>query len=312
MENISHIQVSIVGFGNVGRSVLNVLLHEAHHAFHLNVIDPSPEISGSVRDLRHSAMLTKYHRIFVNDYERLERAHFIIFCAGSSIPIGHPREYAMMENAGIAKDVFSELSFSNNPMIIALTNPVDVITDCIRGITGLPYQQVVGIGALIDTLRMECQLSWVTKTNPERVSALVVGEHGETMVPIISQTTVDGAPIRDTLDNAIIRDCIYECRRAAHRIKKTQGASYYAAANAAVHVLNTFLKHEDATLNLSVYDPAEDICYSRPHRLQQGKLTALPLYLESDEHEALEESKEKIRSNTSVARECFEMSQARK
>lgn len=295
MRPYSHINITLVGFGNVGRCILNVLLQEHHRRFRVNIMDPSNNVSGSMLDLGHASMLTKRHQIHWNDEQLFTQSDFIFYSAGILIPLNQNRAYALDQNIEMVKSVFEGFTSVNNPTVIVITNPVDVIALEVLRQSGLPNDNIVGIGTLVETLRLTHQLSLVTGIDASEIDTLVVGEHGETSVPLISNTFVRNIPVRRLLNDDLIADCIYETRRAAHRIKETQGASFYAAANAAVTVFQRLLEPQSEVMPLSIYHPKEGIFYSAPVQISNGQYVPLILSLDTVELEALESSKEKIR-----------------
>lgn len=313
MIDISHINVTLVGFGNVGKCVLNVMLQDHHRSFNINILDPDPNISGSLRDLGHACMLAKRHEIIWNSQEAFESADFIIFCAGRAIPIGANRSFALDENRKIVQDVFHNFKAKADPILIVVSNPVDVISLEILQASKLNPENILGIGTIVETLRLTHQLSLVSGIPPSEIDTLVIGEHGETMVPLISNTFIKGIPVSKYLEEHLIRDCIYETRRAAHRIKETQHAAFYAAANAVIHVFQSILTQESNPMPLSIYHEEDGVFYSVPIKVTKGgNLLPIVLSIDTDELEALEESKQKIRLISGVGGAGVEMSQVNK
>ena len=310
MIDISHVNVTIVGFGNVGKCVLNVMLQDHHRSFNVNILDPDPNISGGLRDLGHACMIAKRHKIIWNSHEAFESADFIIFCAGKAIPIGANRSYALDENRRIVKDVFANYKPKSNPIVIAVSNPVDVISLDILRESGLDAENILGIGTIVETLRLTHQISLVSGIHPSEIETLVIGEHGETMVPLISNTFIRGIPVSKLLEDHLIRDCIYETRRAAHRIKETQYASYFAASNAVIHVFQSILTQNSNPMPLSIFHEDEGLFYSVPVKVTKGgNLLPIVLSIDTNELEALEESKQKIRVVSGIEGLGVEMSQ---
>ena len=295
MRPYSHINITLVGFGNVGRCILNVLLQEHHRRFRINIVDPSNNVSGSMMDLGHTSMLTKRHQIHWNDDQLFNYSDFIFYSAGISIPLNQNRAYALDQNLEMVKSVFARFKPAKNPIIITISNPVDVVALEILKQTKLSNDNVIGIGTILETLRLTYQFSLVTGIDASEIETLVVGEHGETSVPLISNTFIRNIPVRRLLSDGLIADCIYETRRAAHRIKETQGASFYAASNAAVTAFQRLLEPQSEVMPLSIYHPSEEIFYSAPVQISNGQYIPLILSLDTIELEALESSKEKIR-----------------
>lgn len=307
MKDYSRINISIIGFGNVGRCILNNLLQDDHRQFLINIIDPSTEISGSQRDLGQAALLDKRHHIVWGSNQLFKEADFIFYSAGVPVPKGKCRDHTLAENRTIVRQVFEGYQPAHSPVIITLTNPLDAIARDILKLTKLPNDNVFGIGTMIETLRMEYLISQVSGVDIDKVHALVVGEHGETMVPILSHTFINDVPIKQTMDEHLISDCVYETRRMPHRIKETQGASYFAASMAATFVLRKLLNGNSSFMPLSIYHEKEDLFYSVPVRFSAHGIEAMVMSLTIDELEALEASKEKIRSMSPVSQRELEI-----
>lgn len=290
------LHISIVGFGNIGRCAVNLLMQDENRHYHFNIIDPSEDIHGSLLDIGQAGLLHKQHDISWNDKSLFEIADFIIYSAGVPVPQGKCRNEKLEENRATVHDVFKNYKPAHLPIIISLTNPLEAIAREILKTTKLPAQKVVGIGTIMESLRMEYYISQITQTPASDIQAMVIGEHGETMVPVLSQTRIAGTPIKNAVPEPVIHDCIYETRRAAHRIKDTQGASYFTAANAAVSVLKSFLLKKPIQQILSIYHPDEDIYYSVPVSLSEKGYAAIPLTLTAEESESLNVSKEQIKA----------------
>ena len=144
--------VTIVGLGNVGRSILHELLCQSRW-LEINIMDPSDQVSGSLLDLGHASMLNGRARFTINNRSKLADSDFIFHCAGVSIPPGHTREYAMYENLHITYDVFSNYEpYKEDPKIIVLSNPLDILSLCSWKASGLP--------------RGECDRCWYHARQP--------------------------------------------------------------------------------------------------------------------------------------------------
>lgn len=297
--------ISILGFGHVGRTIMNLLLsHES--GYEINVMDPSEDISGSLLDLGQAAMLSKKKRIYVNNRSKLNDSDFIFHCAGVSIPEGRSREYAMHENIHITREIFEHFEPYRDPIIIVVSNPVDVIAEAALRASRLKPDRVIGIGTMIDSLRLAYYFKSAMGDEAETTSAMVIGEHGDSMVPVLSHSFVSGVPVLEKLPIPVIEDCIYECRHAAQRIKKTQGATYYAAAQCAVEIMNQIINPSDVIHTVSMSHSINDkyrLFYSLPVKFtKRGYFKLEGFELTQEENEGLHISIQKIKANL---RQCF-------
>lgn len=296
MTDYSHIQISLIGFGHVGRSILHLLLQERQRQFSINIIDPSHIALGAEFDLGPAHLIEQRHDLFWNDTERLENADFIFYSAGVSVPKGECRDFKVGENRAIVNQVFNGIALKDTTTIITLTNPLDAIALDILIATNLPFENILGIGTLIESARMKYYLSKALKTGAKKIHTLVIGEHGETMVPVLSQTTVNGTPITQVLSKEQIQEIIFAIRTTPQRIKETQPASFYTAATASLRLFEILINPMNEVLPLSIYHENDEIFYTLPVCLSRSGLkTAMPK-LSADELESLEWSKRKIRS----------------
>ena len=302
--------VSILGLGNVGRSILHELL-TLPLDLEINIIDPSEEIAGSVLDLGHASMLHPGVRFTINNSAKLDDSDFIFHAAGVSIPKGHPREFAMYENVHITREIFRNYTpYKASPKIIVVSNPVDVIALHTWKYSGLPKENIIGTGTMLDSLRLGYLFRSALGDAEAEVNASVIGEHGEAMVPVLSHSFLNGLPVRERLPKPMIDDCIFECRNAAQRIKKTQGATHYAAARCAVQIMREFLTPGDRCYTLSLHhqdEKAGALFYSMPAKITaRGLFKVKDFHLNADEKQGLELSISKIRQNALRFAEEFE------
>ena len=155
MRPYSHINITLVGFGNVGRCILNVLLQDHHRRYRVNILDPSNKVSGSMRDLGHASMLTKRHEIVWNCTDQFNEADFIFYSAGKAIPINETRNFSMADNIATVHEVFQNFTPINNPTIIVISNPVDVVSLEIMKASGVDKDNVIGVGTVIGNAKID-------------------------------------------------------------------------------------------------------------------------------------------------------------
>ena len=152
------INITIVGFGNIGRCILQQLLYEREHIFNINIIDPGPSLSGSFLDLSHSNALINRHQLSWNSRSYFEISDIIFHCAGPAVPKNSTRLSITKESKEITTSIFKNFRSKVNPFIIVISNPVDVISHLTFQLTGLDPQKIIGTGTLLDTIRMKYNL----------------------------------------------------------------------------------------------------------------------------------------------------------
>ena len=250
---MKNINITIVGFGNIGRCILQQLLYEQVFTFCINIIDLEPTLSGSFLDFSHSNALFNKHQLIWNDQKCFESSEFIFHCAGPSVPQNATRLSITKESKTTTTTIFKNFRSKVNPFIIVISNPVDIISHLTYQLTGLEPNRVIGTGTLLDTIRMKYYLGQIFRN--QEVTTQLLGEHGDSIVLMESQTFIDGIPILQLLDKTGIKECLKKTKTAANLIKATQGATFYAVSNCAVSIFNQILRPSDSIFPVSVLIP---------------------------------------------------------
>lgn len=230
--------ISVIGLGNVGRSVVYKLLADSQHQFLINIIDPSEDISGSFLDLGHAATITGRHRLELNNFELLNTSEFIFHCAGASVPMNSSRLSVVRESIRITDAIFKSFKSEVSPWIIVVSNPVDIISYHTHALTG---EKVIGTGTLLDTVRMKYHLSGFVGTRSAEIETMLLGEHGDSLVWLKSTTKIGDRSPTEILSDTEMKQCLTDVKNAASKIKATQGATYYAVADCAIKLMNEVL-----------------------------------------------------------------------
>ena len=246
--------ITILGCGRVGATIVYNLIHRKDCKLNINIIDPNSDVEGSILDISHCLSLQTNHKIFFNDLNKFEVADFIFHVAGKRNKIGASRLSVLDDNLAITESIFKNKEFKNDPYVIVVANPVDVIAYHIWKKSTIKPERIIGTGTLLDSMRLQYYISREAKHPQKNVAAWVLGEHGDSMVPIYSQTHIDGVPLEEMMlmDNKSyerIRTCLVQ---AAATIKKTQGATYYGIASAAVSIFDALIKGDVTSLPASV------------------------------------------------------------
>ena len=232
--------ITIVGFGNIGSTISMMLLHDEVVDWQINIMEPSRKRRGRIEDFLHTSPLFPFRSIKFNSKKLLRDSDFVIFAAGGKGKIREDRTEVMAETIRITKEFFSSFSFNNKgARVIVVTNPVDVICYHVKRNTNLSANQIIGTGTYLDTIRMNYYLSKQMKVTPAAVSAMVLGEHGNTMVPILSQIRLDGRKVPHKKLN--INDIMDKTRNAAFNIKRTEDATVYGISACAYRIVHMLL-----------------------------------------------------------------------
>ena len=293
---MQEITITIYGLGRVGQSLAQILLGESHYRYVINVVDPGDHVEGALLDLSHAATITGRHRLVCNQHDLVAHSSYLFHCAGPSVPPGASRLSVAEESIKLTEQIFKGFQSMVEPWLIVIANPLDIITHHTQKVTGLPPEKVLGTGTLLDSARLAYYLAEEANVTPNEVKAWVLGEHGDSMVPIISQTTINGQPLEAVLSLAQIDRCIQQTRTSAAIIKKTLGATSYGVAACAVRLMQATLDPLDTHIypaSVRVDNTWRELLggsagyMGLPVRLNADGYEVLPLVLTGEEIEAL-------------------------
>lgn len=226
--------VSVIGLGETGSSISLLLLSEFSN-IHLNIMDPKPLLSGRIIDLGHAGMVRNNNVSWNND-ELISKSDFIFFCAGSRNKPGMDRLTRARENHALIRTIFGEIELKSNCSIIVISNPVDAMAAWIYDYFDQRVQ-VIGTGTLLDTYRLEVILAKHAQVDLDKVNATVLGEHGEAMFPVWSQTNIHEELITNLYGEDELNTLEKELKRTATLIRKTEDATKYGIASTALEIM---------------------------------------------------------------------------
>ena len=247
------INVTIVGFGNVGTSLALLLLNNKH-PLRLNIMDPNEQREGAILDLAHGMPLYSKKELYINNEKLFLNADFIFFAAGTPSLFGHSRLSKAKENTQLSKEIFKNRDFLKKPFIIVITNPVDIVSYSVYQCSGLSSQQVIGTGTFLDSLRLAYYLSCISKYNAEDFEAFVLGEHGSSQVAAFSMTRLKEQPILSSSEFRLkdLQLAQKHTREAANQIRKTQTGTTYGVSKCAEMIMDFLLSSDEHLLTLSM------------------------------------------------------------
>lgn len=259
-HSTKHLNVTIVGLGNLGGTTLSLLLQERERTLKINVLDPSPKVEGTFLDLAQSAELNGMHELVLNDWQSAEEAELIFYSAGKTIPIGRTRKFNFQRNARIAKSVFHGRRFREDVVVIVLSNPVEIITNYIASMLKNEDGLIIGSGTLLDTMRLKYFSNVIGSEAPD----YIVGEHGSSMAFL-------GGGQQDEEHRRLMQ----KVENAANEIKQTQGATYFGAAHCAWRIYEAIIQNRGLTAPLTSWNPELEIYISQLVYLEGSELTLL-------------------------------------
>ncbi|HOK14358.1 MAG TPA: malate dehydrogenase [Candidatus Kapabacteria bacterium] len=307
-------KITVIGAGNVGATVAQLLANQelANEIYLVDVLEGIPQ--GKGLDMYQSMpILSSDSKIFgTNSYEETANSDLVIITAGLARKPGMSREDLLAKNAEIVstctKNAFEK---SPNAIFIIVSNPLDVMTYLALKVTGLPKHKVIGMAGILDTARYRAFLSMELGVSMQDIQALVLGGHGDTMVPLKRFTTVSGIPITDLIDDEKLDAIIKRTAAGGAEIVgylKT-GSAYYAPASATVQMVEAIVKDQKRVLPCSVLLEGEygieDTVVGVPVVLgKNGLEKIIELKLNDEEKAMLKKSSDFVHKNIV---ECMEM-----
>jgi malate dehydrogenase len=243
-----------------------------------------------------------------NEYDPAEGAEIFIVTAGIARKPGMSRDDLLKTNAGVIRSVSSEIKrVAADAIIIMVTNPLDVMAQVALETSGFPRERVIGMAGVLDTARYRSFIALELDVSIEDVQALVLGGHGDTMVPLASYTSVSGIPLTQLLAQDRIDALVERTRKGGGEIVahlKT-GSAYYAPAAAAVQMAEAIVKDKRRILPCAAWLQGEygmsDLYLGVPCLLgENGLERVIEVELDDDERAALETSAEHVRETVAA------------
>lgn len=230
-------QIAIIGFGETGSCITSLIIHEYADII-IHVLDPSDDISGRLLDMQHAAAFRNIEITF-NNSNSLSLADYIFYCAGARNAKDGDRISVTQQNKELIEVIFGNVKLKSTVKIIVVTNPVELISTWISEYFNHEIV-VVGTGTLLDTYRFKFLLSKSLNVLPNEVEAIVIGEHGQGMTPILSQTKAKGKLIQSLLSENELSRLTKDLKDSAKTIRLTEEATKYGVSECAVVLMNQF------------------------------------------------------------------------
>src|SRR2546421_670545 len=237
-------KITVVGAGNVGATAAQRVAEKelARTVVMVDVVEGVPQ--GKGLDQWQSAPIEAFDSriIGTNGYEESAGSDLVIITAGIARKPGMSRDDLLNTNAGIVKQVSQEIkSTSPNAILIVVSNPLDVMSYVAMKVTGFPRERVLGMAGVLDTARYRAFIAEALDVSVQDIQAMVLGGHGDTMVPLVSYTTVSGIPVTQLLDRAKLDKIVDRTRNGGAEIVaflKT-GSAYYAPSAATAQMVES-------------------------------------------------------------------------
>jgi L-lactate dehydrogenase len=302
------VRVVVVGAGNVGATFAYALLFRGLAAEIVLIDANHARAEGEAMDLNHAEPFTNPTRVWAGSYDDCAGAAIVVVCAGAGQRPGETRLDLVKRNADIFAKIIPEIVRRNpDGILLIATNPVDVLTQVSQKLSGLPVNRVIGSGTILDTARFRHLLGRHFKVEPRSVHAYIIGEHGDSEVPVWSLANIAGLRLADyaelngiSHDETALDDIFRQTRDAAYHIIERKGATYFAVAAGLMRIVEAILRDQRTVLSVSSlvngYYGIENLCLSLPAIVgRNGIERVLQLHLNEKEEAALKRSAEVLK-----------------
>jgi malate dehydrogenase len=299
-------KITVVGAGNVGATAAQRLAekHLARAVVMVDVVEGVPQ--GKALDQWQSGPVEGYDtRVYgTNNYDMAAGSEVFVVTAGIARKPGMSRDDLVKTNAGIVQAVAKEIArVAPQSIIIVVSNPLDVMCTVALKASGFPRERVIGMAGVLDTARYRMFLAEAMEVSVEDIQAMVLGGHGDTMVPLVSYTTVSGIPVAQLLAADKLEAIVQRTRNGGAEIVahlKT-GSAYYAPSAAAVQMVEAIALDKKRVLPCSAWLQGEyglrDVFCGVPCKLgRTGLERILEVTLTDQERKDLHASAEAVRS----------------
>lgn len=307
-------KVSVIGAGNVGATAVYYIAEK--NIADIVMVDVVPGMpQGKAADFMHAAPSRNYNIKIVgsNDYAEIADSDVVVMTAGMARKPGMDRMDLLKTNVNIAKQAAQAIAtYAPNALVIAVSNPLDVISMVTLKESGFALKRVVGMAGILDSTRFRYFIAEKLKVLPQDVMAMVLGGHGDTMVPLPRYTSVAGFPLTELLDGATIEQLVDRTRKGGAEIVSylKKGSAYYAPAASVAKMVEAMIKDEKRFVAASAYLRGEyghrDIFLGVPVLLgRNGVEKIYELDLTEQEQKALDGSAEAVQEGVKTLESIY-------
>jgi len=298
-------KITVVGAGNVGATASQRLADKelARTVVLVDVIEGIPQ--GKALDQWESAPIEGFDTRVVggNDYAAAAGSEIVVVTAGIARKPGMSRDDLVRTNADIVKQVSQQIKqHCPQAIVVVVSNPLDVMCWVTKQVTGFPRERVIGMAGVLDTARYRAFLAEALDVSVEDIQAMVLGGHGDTMVPLVSCTTVSGIPVAQLLDRASLEKIVERTRNGGAEIVSylKTGSAYYAPSAAAVQMVEAIARDKKRVLPCAAWLEGEyglsGVYCGVPCKLgRKGLEQIIEVKLSAEERAALKKSAEAVK-----------------
>ncbi|WP_178019267.1 L-lactate dehydrogenase [uncultured Paenibacillus sp.] len=296
-------RVVIIGTGAVGATTAYTLLLRERIS-ELVLIDANKEKAlGEALDMNHGLPFTGGVKLWAGDYSDCADADVIVIAAGASQRPGETRIDLLKRNAGIFDSIIQNIvKYNDHGIILVATNPVDILSYVTLKKSGFPSNRVIGSGTLLDSARFRYLIGQNKKINPRSIHAHIIGEHGDSELPLWSLANVAGIGLEFSEEDR--EEIFNSTKNAAYEIINAKGATSYAIALALDRIIVSILQNEASVLNVSTlltdYNGVSDVYLGVPSIVDRtGVREVLDLKLSNEELTQFHASANKLKAEIS-------------
>lgn len=268
--------VTIIGFGNIGKTIGSLLIQYKKAQLHINVIDAKEAVKGAIWDLQHGSQLDAKQRWYFNNQALFQSSDFIFHCAGASVPKGKNRGVTRQASGRITEQVFAKYKPTKEPFIIVVANPVEIVTYITQKVTQLPKERIVGTGTMLDSARLNHEIQQEDSSFTE-AHAVILGEHGTEAFVSEYWSRINDVSISKELSPENQERHLNKVKQSAERIKLLQRHTKYGVSYCALKIFEALQSKKAVRYPVSTFLPR-----SFMEKLDCGSIT-LSLYSEISE-----------------------------
>jgi malate dehydrogenase len=300
--------VTVVGAGNVGATCAQVLATRDYADVVLvDIVENLPQ--GKALDINQMGPILGYEPSVVgtNGYEEIAGSDVVVITAGVPRKPGMSRDDLVTTNEKIVGSVVEQaVAQSPDAILVVVSNPLDAMCHVAKSVSGFPKERVFGMAGILDTARFSTFIAWKTQASAKDVTAMVLGGHGDQMVPVVSATNVGGIPLRKLVAAAEIEEMVERTAKGGGEIVELLGTSaWYAPGAAAAQMVDSIVLDQKRVLPCTAYLEGEygidGLYMGVPVKLGTGGIEEIvELDLDDAEREALNASAEAVREVVGV------------
>lgn len=301
-------KVVLIGAGDVGIAYAFALVNQGV-CDHLAIIDiDEKKLEGNVMDLNHGVVWAPSRtKVTKGTYADCEDAAMVVICAGAAQKPGETRLQLVDKNMKIMKSIVDNVMVNGfDGIFLVASNPVDILSYAVWKYSGLPHERVIGSGTVLDSARFRYMLGELYEVAPTSIHSYIIGEHGDTELPVLSSATIAGVSMRKLLEKdpqleGRLERIFEETRDAAYTIIDAKGSTSYGIGMGLARITRAVLQNQDVALPVSALLQGEygqkDIYLGTPAILnRKGIRRVVELELTDHELERMTHSADTLRA----------------